>query len=148
MAKIEEVTALLIDEIEMFQKAVNQLHSESEKIQNTSFKIDASHFENVLNQFLEKINNDYELHQTEFKQLKKELNKTIIFPKWMIVLLSTFFLATIISFSIVVYQNKQQKKAEDTAYNKGIDDMKNHIRLFFDENSSAEKAYQKWQKDN
>lgn len=110
MAKIEEVTALLIDEIATFEKAVAKLKEESEKIKTTSFNIDSSEIETTLFEFSKQINDNYKLQYTELSNLQNKLNKTVIIPKWMTILFSSFFIIFILSFGFNFYQYQQKKR--------------------------------------
>lgn len=146
MAKIEEVTALLIDEIATFEKAVNQLQKESEKVQKQSFNIDISQIETAFTEFLKKLDNDYESHHFELTTLQNKLNKTAIIPNWMTILFSSFFIIFILSISFSFYQYQKNIETRKTSYNEGINTMKNHMQLYFNENPRTFKHYQKWSK--
>lgn len=146
MAKIEEVTALLIDEIVTFEKAVAKLKEESEKIKTTSFSIDSSEIETTLFEFSKQINDNYKLQYTELSNLQNKLNKTVIIPNWMTILFSSFFIILILSFGFNFYQYQQKKETKKTSYNEGINAMKNHMQLYFSKNPKTFKHYQKWSK--
>lgn len=146
MAKIEEITALLIDEIATFEKAVNQLQKQSEKIQTTNFTIDSSQIDITLSEFSKKLDNDYELQHLELIDLQNKLNKTVIIPNWMTILFSSFFIIFILSFGFNFHQYQQKKETKKTSYNEGINAMKNHMQLYFNKNPKTFKHYQKWSK--
>ena len=147
MAKIEEVTALLIDEIATFEKAVNKLQKESEQIKTTGFNIDTSQIETAFSEFSKKLDDNYELHYYELTSLQNKLNKTVIIPNWMTILFSSFFIIFILSISFSFYQYQKNIETKETSYIEGINAMKNHIQLYFNENPKTSKHYQKWQKN-
>lgn len=146
MAKIEEVTAMLIDEIATFEKAIKELKEESEKIKTTSFSIDSSQIETTLSEFSKQLNDNYELQYIELLSLQNKLNKTVIIPNWMTILFSSFFIIFILSFGFNFYQYQQKKEIKITSYNKGVDAMKNHMQLYFNKNPKTFKHYRKWSK--
>ena len=51
MAKIEEITALLINEIESFENALKELKKESDKLHNKEFVIDTSQIKIAFKEF-------------------------------------------------------------------------------------------------
>ena len=81
MAKIEEITALLIDEIQSFEKAVATLQTESEKIKNTEFKVDTTPLNLKFSKLLNSIEVSFENQNTKLNTLQNKLSKTVIIPK-------------------------------------------------------------------
>ncbi|WP_435255353.1 DUF6730 family protein [Tenacibaculum sp. A30] len=147
MAKIEEITALLIEEIETFQKAVNQLSKDTDKIKNHKLTIDISQVQLVFKEFNRELTSNLKEQQNQISVLQNKLNKTIIVPKWMIVLFSSFFIICLLSISINFHQYLNSKNIEETSYTKGREEITNHIQEFFKKNPEALKQYQKWAKN-
>lgn len=139
MAKIEEVTALLIDEIAAFEKAVTQLKEESIIIQQQQITIDTTNVKTVFKNFEQKLNSNYQIENEQLKVIQNKLNKTVIIPKWMTILFCLFFIGFLISVGLNFYQFQNSKKIK-TERNK----LQNHMQHFFKENTSTLKQYQKW----
>lgn len=148
MAKIEEVTALLMDEISSFQKSVDELKKQVKIIQNHKIEIDHSKMKNSFDEFENKLNNNYNIENTQLEFIQNKLNKTAIFPSWMAILFSVFFISFILSIGFNFYQHKKTKEIENIAYNNGIQKMKDHMQLYFNKNPKTYKHFQKWQKNN
>lgn len=148
MAKIEEITALLIEEIETFQKAVNQLSIDTDKIQNHKLTVDTTQVQSVFKEFNSELTSNLKEQQNQIRTLQNKLNKTIIVPKWMIVLFSSFLLICLLSILINFYQYQNSKNVEETSYIKGRKEITNHIQQFFKKNPEALKQYQKWKNNN
>lgn len=148
MAKIEEITALLIDEIETFQKAVNQFSKDTDKIQNHKLTVDTSQVQSVFKEFNSELTSTLKEQQNQIRTLQNKLNKTIIVPKWMIVLFSSFFIICLLSISINFYQYQKSKNVEETNYIKGREEITNHIQEFFKKNPEALKQYQQWKNND
>lgn len=146
MAKIEEVTALLIDEIATFEKAIKEFKKQTEGIEKHKIEIDVSQVKNVFKEFEHKINTSYKLENNQLKVIQNKLNKSAIFPNWMAVLFSVFFIVLILSFGFNFYQYQQKKEVEIIAYKKGEKNIKNKMIIFFDKNPKSLKAYEKWSK--
>ncbi len=148
MAKIEEVTALLIDEISSFQKSVEQLSEKTEVITNHKIKVDIDQIAKLFIGFEKKLNDNYHLEERQLKTIQNKLNKTIIFPNWMIVLFSLFFITLILSFGFNLYQYKKSREIEQVAFESGKSTIEKHMLSFFNDNPKTLKTYKKWSSKN
>jgi len=144
MAKIEEITALLIDEIEDFKNTLRELKKESDKLHKKEFIIDTSQIKTAFKEFDKKLSADYDHRLNEVYEIQKKLNKKIIIPKWMIILFSSFFIITILSLTFNIYQLKKTKEIKETAHENGLDEMRDHMKRYFDDNPNSLKQYQIW----
>lgn len=148
MAKIEEITALLIDEITSFEKSVVTLQNQTEKLDKIELSIDTTLMNQKFIGLMNTITEGYSKQHKQLVVLDNKLKKTIIFPKWMMVLFSSFFILFLFSFSYNFYQNKNTKALEEKAYEFGKSEIKNHLQLYFNDNPKALKDYKKWNKKN
>jgi len=146
MAKIEELTAILIDEIESFEKAIATLQKENHKIKTTKLTIDTSFIDEKYTDVISSIENGYKDQNRQMAFLQNKLNKTIIFPKWIIIVFSSFFIVFLISLFSNFYQYSNSKTNEETAYNKGKEDFSSYMTLFFEDHPESLKKYQEWNK--
>ncbi len=144
MAKIEEITALLIDEIEDFKNSLGELKKESDKLHKKEFIIDTSQLKTTFKEYDQKLSADYDHRLEEVSEILKKLTKKIILPKWMIFLVSSFFIITILSLTYNFYQLKKTEEIKETAHENGLDEMRDHIKEYFNDNPSSLKQYQKW----
>ncbi|TVZ56934.1 hypothetical protein OD91_2236 [Lutibacter sp. Hel_I_33_5] len=144
MTKIEEIAALLIDEIQSFEKAVATLQIESEKIKTTKFKVDTTPLNLKFSELLNSLDVSFKNQNTQLNTLQNKLTKTVIIPKWMTILVSSFFIFCFLSFLVNFYQYQKIKEVENTAYDKGIIEITNHMKMFFNDNPRSYKTYQKW----
>ena len=144
MAKIEEITALLIDEIEDFKNSIEELKKESDKLHKKKFIIDTSQIKTAFKEFDKKLSADYDHRLEEVSEIQKKLNKKIIIPKWMIILFSSFFIITILSLTFNIYQLKKTEEIKETAHENGLDEMRDHMKNYFDDNPNSLKQYQIW----
>lgn len=139
MAKIEEITALLIDEITAFEKAVIQLKEESIIIQQQQITVDTTNVKTVFKDFEQKLNSNYQIENEQLKMIQNKLNKTAIIPKWMTILFSLFFIGFLISIGLNFYQFQNSEKLKTER-----NELQNHIQQFFKENNNSIKQYKKW----
>lgn len=146
MAKIEEITALLIDEIEGFNQSIQNLSKLNDRLQNTTIKTDNRELEQTLQSFYKQ----YETLQIDYKEeltsLQNEINTAVIIPKWMttvfISLCSLFLISVLLNF----YQFKQKDSIKNQGFKDGKTEIENHIMKFFKSNPKTKKTYQNWLK--
>jgi len=144
MAKIDEITELLVTEIEAFNKSVEKLQKERQEFQNIKFTPDISPINNAFKYNLEILQKNHQKQHRNLIGLQNDLKKTIILPKWMTVSFISFFIIIILNISFSFYQHQKIKEVEKVAFQNGLDYFKNHMREFFKENPTSLKKYQTW----
>ena len=145
MAKIEEITAMLINEIEDFKNSIEELKQESIKLDKKKFTIDTSQINMVLSDFNKKLNMNYDLQQEQVLEIQKKLSSTMVIPKWMVISFMTFSLILLMSISYNFYQHHTNIELKEKAYQEGKTQIETHIFSFFDAYPKSYKNYKKWQ---
>lgn len=146
MTKIEEITALLIDEISLFNKSIKRLEIEREKIENVEIRIDTSEINDKFYNILDIVKEENKDKNDNIKSIKNELSNASIFPRWIVILYSLLLAVFLVSFSLNFYQYQETKKIKKTAYELGKSNIRNQMQLFFDDNPNALKQFTKWNK--
>ncbi|WP_423818797.1 DUF6730 family protein [Salinimicrobium sp. TIG7-5_MAKvit] len=95
MTKLEELSELLVSEIEQFEKTVEKL----QKIQEQKILIDSRALENALKLQQENMEKVLSSHKQEMKNLDHSLEKAKAYPAWAL----TVFVASIILNGILIY---------------------------------------------
>jgi hypothetical protein len=95
MAKLEEISELLVSEIRDFEEAVKKL----EKIQDQKIRIDSRSLEQLFKDHQEMVKEVLVDHSREMKNLGKDLAKAKAFPLWA---LTTFTISLIVN-GILIY---------------------------------------------
>ena len=147
MAKIEEITAMLINEIEDFKNSIEELKQESIKLDKKKFTIDTSKINMVLSDFNKKLNKNYDLQQEQVIEIQKKLSSTMVIPKWLIIVLITYTTALVFSISYNFYQKNNSIKIKEEALKEGKKSMETHILNFFKENPKALDSYKNWKNE-
>lgn len=144
MAKIDEITEILVTEIEAFNKSVDKLQKERQELQNTNLTHDTTYINDAFKYNLNVMEKHYQKQHGVLIGMKNELKKTIIIPKWMTVSFISFFIIIILNISFSFYQYQKIKETEKVAYQEGIDTIKEHINEFFKDNPNSLKKYKDW----
>lgn len=146
MAKIEEVTALLIDEIEGFNQSIQNLSKLNNSLQNTTIKTDNRDLEQTLQRFYKQYETLQIGYKEELTSLQNEINTAVIIPKWMTTVFISLCSLFLISVFLNFYQFKQKDSIKSEGFNDGKREIENHIMKFFEENPKTEKTYRNWLK--
>jgi len=81
MAKLEQLSELLVSEISQFEKTVQRL----EKIQQEKIGLDSEAFEKLLLEHQEKMKKDLSQYATEMKELGGKLEEAKAYPIWALI---------------------------------------------------------------
>lgn len=95
MTKLEELSELLVSEIEQFEKTVEKL----QKIQEQKIRIDSQQLENTIQLQQENLKKVLFTHQQEMKNLGQSLEKAKAYPVWALIT----FTASLIVNVLLVY---------------------------------------------
>lgn len=147
MTKIEELAAVLIDEIETFKSAIETLKKENEKIKTTKFTIDSSLIDNKYAHVINAISKSYKQQYQQTVKLHDKLNKAIVLPKWIFVMFSSFCMLLLVSLYVIANQHSTSLNNKEAAYNKGKEDISNYMQVFFKDHPMSLKKYQEWSKN-
>ena len=82
MAKIEELMALMIDEINRYEQLVKKM----EKLQQTKFEIDVSKLENMLKSQEEQMSKRQLLFNSFQLKMENLIKNAKIYPKWAVII--------------------------------------------------------------
>jgi len=95
MTKLEELSELLVSEIEQFEKTVEKL----QKIQEQKIRIDSQQLEKIIQLQQENLKKALFTHQQEMKNLGQKLEKAKAYPIWAFIV----FTASIIINGILIF---------------------------------------------
>ena len=95
MTKLEELSELLVSEIEQFEKTVEKL----QKIQEQKILIDSRALESVIKFQQENLEKMLFSHKQEMKSLGQKLEKAKAYPTWALIV----FTASIIINGIMIF---------------------------------------------
>ena len=95
MARLEQLSELLVSEINQFEKTVEKL----QKIQEEKIGIDSRAFENLFKEHQISFREILEDHSSEMKDLGENLKKAKAYPYWAL----TLFTISLIVNAILIY---------------------------------------------
>ncbi|QLE00927.1 hypothetical protein HX109_04865 [Galbibacter sp. BG1] len=143
MAKLEEIAALLTEEIEGFNTSVTKLEKLSKKLKEVKVKADASKIEYLLETHLKKQERFEAIQEKNTKELLNSLDRSRLFPKWSVVVGSFFVvLLLVLGFITLSYRHKNRELKDN------ILQLENHYQGFIKEHPKVEEQYLNWVNPN
>ncbi len=143
MTKIEELTELLVNEINDFNKGITKLEKINDQISTTKIRLDVTEYKSIIENHEQKMNDQIK-SQERFEDRFKSLLKTAkAYPNWAVIVFILSLLFSIVSF-VYSYNVKQNVNLlEKEAYQKGVVDSNNKIQLFFEKHPKSKKDFEK-----
>lgn len=144
MAKLDEITELLTDELEGFKKMLEKLDSLSKELTSSETVQDISWIKYELKELDKNQKVHFQDHNVGRIKIEEQLKKSQIIPEW---LLFMFCLVLILSLSFsgyLGYQVAQFGKQKVKAFKEGKIAISTELNDFFDEHPEAYKSFLEW----
>lgn len=100
MTKLEELTALLVNEINEFNRGVEKLEKISEQISTTKIKMDVSEYKSIIEEHQQQMAIHKDTLERFESRLNNKLNEAKIYPTWAVVV---FIITLMFGFCSIVY---------------------------------------------
>jgi len=93
MSKIEEITEILVNEIEDFNKGISKLEAISDKINTTKVSIDLREYKSIIESHQLKITEVVDSQERFLNRFESLLKNAKVYPNWAVIvfILSLFF---------------------------------------------------------
>jgi len=145
MTKIEELTELLVNEINDFNKGITKLEKINDQISTTKIRMDVTEYKSIIENHEQKMDDQIKSQGRFENRFKGLLKNAKVYPNWAVIVFILSLLFGIGSF-IYSYNIKQNVNLlEKEAYQKGKADSNNYIQLFFEKHPKSKKAFDKWE---
>ncbi len=144
MSKIEEITEILVNEIDNFEKGISKLEALQQKISNTKIKLEFQEIQEAKNELIRELTLSKNAQREFLSSFEAKIKNASIYPKWAVLV---FILSLLISFGSIFYVYTIQqdiKSIEKEAYQSGIDTYDKYINTFFENHPKTKKTYEKW----
>ena len=105
MAKIEEITELLVNEISSFERGVERLEKVSDKLNSTKISIDIREFKSLLDNHQNQMKAALDTQERINNRFEKLLENTRIYPNWAVIVFVISLLLGIVS-TLYLIMNK------------------------------------------
>jgi hypothetical protein len=147
MSKIEELTEILVNEIDSFEKGFAKLEALQQKISNTKIKLEFQEIQGVKNEMIREFALSKNAQREFLTSFESKIKNANIYPKWAVLI---FIVTLLISFGSILYAYtvKQDIDAiEKEAYQNGINSYGKYLNEFWKNNPKTRKVFDKWEKE-
>jgi len=148
MSKIEEITEILVNEIDSFEKGLLKLEALQQKISNTKIKLEFQEIQEAKNELIREFTLSKKAQREFLSGFEAKIKNASIYPKWAVVV---FIFALLISFGSLFYVYTVKQDIDTTkkeAYQKGVDSYGNYLNVYFENHPKTKKAFENWKKNN
>ncbi|WP_136480921.1 DUF6730 family protein [Cognatitamlana onchidii] len=99
MGKLEELTELLVNELEDFKTGIEKMETINSQLQDTKIQMDVTEYKSIIKEHQQQMQS----HLNEIKSFERRFNSKIedakIYPTWVVVV---FILSILISITLIV----------------------------------------------
>lgn len=143
MAKLEEIAALLTEEIEGFNVSVDKLERLSKKLHKVKVKADASEIRYLLEVHLKKQGQFEQEQAKNIRELLGHIDRSKLFPKWLVVCSVVFVVLLLtLGFTALHFRHRNQQLKNESMF------IKEHYRSFMEKHPEVKAQYLKWTDDH
>ena len=101
MAKIDEITELLTNEVNSFKEVVEKLEKLNEKLQTTKLKVDVQELRSLLQEHESKMKYTLDSQERIYNRFEGLLKNAKIYPTWAVIVFVVSLLLSIISTTYI-----------------------------------------------
>jgi hypothetical protein len=147
MAKLDEITELLTEEIEGFRKAITELHTISNELKSSEVVLDIYTIKREISELREKQDDHFRTHSTNLREFNREMATAKLAPKWLLALCCIASAVTVLTLGYFGYQFIKLENYKMEAFNNGKERIILDLRGYFDENPHVYKDFKAWSKE-
>ncbi|WP_209403526.1 DUF6730 family protein [Pseudozobellia sp. WGM2] len=146
MAKLDEIMEVLTQEISGFNKSISKLEELSEKFDDVEIKIDTSHLEFRIEEFLRLQEQKKDSYERRIEEVLKNIEKSRWTPKWEVTMIYVVMCLNTIAFGYLGYYYIKYEQKMDAAILKVKQESLGRARGYFDDHPIIYKDFKRWAK--
>ena len=139
MAKIDELSELLIEELSDFKLQITKLETVSKVIQAVVIKPDISELKSFMESTLQLQNEVVKNQNVKLVTISNKLTNSNRYPKWFLAILCVSLMAVLIVTGYTIYQLQRIPEMK-----KGQKEISTHFYEFLESDAPSKKAYLNW----
>ncbi len=147
MAKIDELTELLVNEFEGFKTASKEIKDSIEEIKNIEVKSDTTELETTIKDYFKEHRKSIHKQNVETDKLTRRLKNASILPNWLRALSTVSFLMVVFAFCYLAHVFITLDKQKEQAYENGKEAIHEVIREYYDTHPKEYEKLQEWAKE-
>lgn len=100
MTKLEELTALLVNELNDFNKGIERLEKISEQLKDTKIKMDVAEYKAIIEEHQKEMASQLNSIASFEKRFNDKIEQAKIYPNWAVVV---FIVCIVVTLALVSY---------------------------------------------
>ena len=147
MAKLDEITELLTEELEGFRKSIAQLNVISGELKSSEMVRDIYTINQQLSELRKKQDTHFQRSNREWGKLGEKMATAKLTPKWLLALFCIAFTLTVLALGYFGYHFVQLEDYKSEAFENGKEQIILDLKGYFDEHPEVFKGFQAWSKE-
>ncbi len=147
MAKLDEITELLTEELEGFRTATAQLNKISGELNSSEVVGDISTIKRQLSDLNQKQDTHFQRSVRESGKLSEKMAAAKLTPKWLLALFCIVSILTVLALGYFGYHFIQLEDYKVEAFENGKEQVILDLKGYFDEHPEIYKGFQAWSKE-
>ena len=144
MAKLDEITAVLSEELEGFKNTVQKIEQLSKELNSSNTRMDISRTQEEVTKLKETQDTNFRDQRIIIGQMDQKLNGAKLTPKWLLGLFSISVVCTMVVMGYALYRLNKVNDIQTEAYQKGKNHTAKHMQSFFEAYPKAKGDYGIW----
>lgn len=147
MAKIDELSELLVEELNDFKLQITKLERVSKEIQSYAIKPDISELKSYMDAAIQLQNEIVKDQNLRLGVISNKLTDSNRYPKWLVAILCLSLMVILLVTCYAVYQLQRIPKMKALEYQKGRKEMVDHFYEFLESDAPSKEAYLEWKSE-
>ena len=147
MAKLDEITELLTEELEGFRTAIAQLNKISGELKSSEVARDIYTIKQQLSDLDQKQDTHFQRSIRESGKLSERMAAAKLTPKWLLALFCVASILTLLSLGYFGYHFIQLEDYKSEAFENGKEQIILDLKGYFDKHPEVYNDYQAWSKE-
>jgi len=144
MAKLDEITELLTDELEGLRRMLVKLETLSKELTGSEPVQDISLIRNELEELKRTQEHHFQGQDTRTNQIEEQLKKAQITPEWLLFMVCLILIISLSISGYLGYQVAQSSEEKEKAFEEGRTAISTELKNYFGEYPEAYRTFLKW----
>ena len=144
MAKLDEITELLVDELEGLKQMLVQLKTLTKELTSSETVKDISQIRYKQEELNKTQNNHFREQNTGLNEVKQKVSTALLIPKWFLIMLLAIPILSISTLGYLSYQVRQFEEEKGKAFQEGKAAISTELNVFFKEHPEVYKGFLIW----
>ena len=146
MAKLDEITELLTDELEGLRRMLVKLETLGKELTGSETVQDISLIRNELKELNRTQGDHFQGQETRTIQIEEQLKKSQIIPEWLLFMVCLILIISLSISGYLGYQVAQSSEEKEKAFNEGKASNSTELNSYFEEHPEVYEGFLEWSK--